>query len=658
MNDRLARHFLRRLLHKLEAEAIDHAVELGILAERLGTVAGRRLRVLAPGPLTIGKTEAEIAILLRCHRHAGSSTSRTDDEWADFVIADDNKDSAGFAHGSNESSKPPEPSLGIADLLRLVRRNADRPRPETVATLLLVAQSIAMSGTSLEEALGMLRAPRPIVTIVGRVAGFEHAFLDLLEDGLILSGKVAKCSGYGLNRRASNVNFYSAPRRHWRVIVFSGSDHDEVSDEAAERQVGSAASTTYPILGVSEDEDHLPPSLTRAATVRLTCGPLTMPIVRETIRAVLGEEPEGAIAWQLCEALTIADLALAIRTGRPTQRVLELLEEMAEARIATTAMHGSTGGAKAGKETRSSEKNSAKKSCRGDPGSGSERIEPTTLTGKDKDRFVRRIESLAGYGDATAWALDLKADLALWRAGELAWEDMSAKMLLSGPPGTGKTTFARALCNSLRIPLFATSVATWLEPGYLGDVLKRMTAAFREAEEAAPAILFIDEIDGFGTRSSGKDWSDYHNSVINRILELLDGAARTAGVVVVGATNRPEGIDPAILRSGRLETHIVIPRPNTDALVGILEHHLGADLDAVVASAPPDSAAAAEDGGAATIDGVDERIPDPRDVSSMEATPTDRTPEHGASDDHVGSPAKPSDQVLSGPSKEAHDANI
>jgi hypothetical protein len=160
MSDRLARHFLRRLRHNLEAEAIDHAVELGILVERLGTVAGRRLRTFAPGPLAIGKTGAEIAILLRCHRYAGSSTSRTDDEWADFVVEEDNKDIAGFASGSDESSKTKEVSLGITDLLRLVRQSADRPSPEAVATLLLVAQSITLSATTLEEALGILRVPR------------------------------------------------------------------------------------------------------------------------------------------------------------------------------------------------------------------------------------------------------------------------------------------------------------------------------------------------------------------------------------------------------------------------------------------------------------------------------------------------------------------
>ncbi len=91
------------------------------------------------------------------------------------------------------------------------------------------------------------------------------------------------------------------------------------------------------------------------------------------------------------------------------------------------------------------------------------------------------VESLAGYGRARDWALDLKADLELWKQGGLAWSEMSTKLLLSGPPGTGKTTFARALCNTIQVPLLATSLSTMLEPGYLGDVLKQMSAAFEFA---------------------------------------------------------------------------------------------------------------------------------------------------------------------------------
>src|SRR3546814_11403708 len=97
---------------------------------------------------------------------------------------------------------------------------------------------------------------------------------------------------------------------------------------------------------------------------------------------------------------------------------------------------------------------------------------------------------------------------------------MSTRLLVAGPPGTGKTTFARALGNTLQVPMIATSVANWLEPGYLGDVLKRITATFDTAKLRAPCILFIDEIDNIGNRGGdggNNKYDEYWRSVVNRL---------------------------------------------------------------------------------------------------------------------------------------------
>lgn len=232
----------------------------------------------------------------------------------------------------------------------------------------------------------------------------------------------------------------------------------------------------------------------------------------------------------------------------------------------------------------------------GDQGSGSEIIEPRKFTGADSDRLIERIETFFGCDEARDWALALQEELPLWQAGDLRWEEMSTRLLLSGPPGTGKTMFARSLCNSLQVPLFVPSVATWLEPGAPGDIVRRIKRAFAEAVAHQPAILFIDGIDGIGRRSdSDRDCAHSCNILVNCLLELLDRAARTTGVIVVAATNEPDSIDRALLRSGRLAPHIEISSPDVAARMGILQHHLGKDLAAIVASAPKPTLLASED---------------------------------------------------------------
>jgi hypothetical protein len=119
------------------------------------------------------------------------------------------------------------------------------------------------------------------------------------------------------------------------------------------------------------------------------------------------------------------------------------------------------------------------------------------------------LQELSGYGPAKSWGLDLATDLAAWKAGELAWADVDRGVLLCGPPGTGKTTFAAALAKSCDAHLVAASVARWQATGHLGDLLKAMRKAFSEARKNAPNILFIDEFDSIGDRAK---FSDHHAS--------------------------------------------------------------------------------------------------------------------------------------------------
>ena len=160
--------------------------------------------------------------------------------------------------------------------------------------------------------------------------------------------------------------------------------------------------------------------------------------------------------------------------------------------------------------------------------------------------------------------------------------------LLHGAPGTGKTMLAEALAKSAGIPLISASFARWQASGngYLGDCLKAMRATFDEARRRAPCVLLIDEMDAIGSRATDKGaHDDYWTAIITGALELLDGTERLEAVLVLGTTNDPAAIDPALLRSGRMDRMLEIRRPNPAALEGILRHHLGPDLgDADISS--------------------------------------------------------------------------
>ena len=157
-------------------------------------------------------------------------------------------------------------------------------------------------------------------------------------------------------------------------------------------------------------------------------------------------------------------------------------------------------------------------------------------------------------------------------------------ILLVGPPGTGKTMLARAVAGEAGVPFFSVSGSDFMEM-FVGVGASRVRDLFATARKQSPAIVFIDEIDSIGRkRGAGVGGGhDEREQTLNQMLNEMDGFDPTEGVVVIAATNRPDVLDPALLRPGRFDRQIVVPLPDLDERLPILEVHAkGKPLDATV----------------------------------------------------------------------------
>jgi cell division protease FtsH len=149
-------------------------------------------------------------------------------------------------------------------------------------------------------------------------------------------------------------------------------------------------------------------------------------------------------------------------------------------------------------------------------------------------------------------------------------------VLLAGPPGTGKTLLARAVAGEAHVPFFSASASEFIE-AIVGVGASRVRDLFKQAEEAAPAIIFIDELDAIGRARGGSGGvvggHDEREQTLNQILTEMDGFDPATGVIVIAATNRPDVLDPALLRPGRFDRRVFVQAPDSAGREEILRVH-------------------------------------------------------------------------------------
>lgn len=155
-------------------------------------------------------------------------------------------------------------------------------------------------------------------------------------------------------------------------------------------------------------------------------------------------------------------------------------------------------------------------------------------------------------------------------------------VIMIGPPGTGKTLLARAVAGEARVAFLSVTGSAFVEM-FVGVGASRVRDLFEEARKRAPSIIFIDEIDAIGGRRggvAGLGGHDEREQTLNQLLSEMDGFDQTSGIVVLAATNRPETLDPALLRPGRFDRQVMVPLPNQSERAAILAVHArGKHLD-------------------------------------------------------------------------------
>ncbi|MCA1708327.1 MAG: ATP-dependent zinc metalloprotease FtsH, partial [Actinobacteria bacterium] len=200
--------------------------------------------------------------------------------------------------------------------------------------------------------------------------------------------------------------------------------------------------------------------------------------------------------------------------------------------------------------------------------------------GKSRAKLVTKDQPKITFGDVAGLdeAIEELQEIKEFLEAPQKFQQMGAKIpkgvLLYGPPGTGKTLLARAVAGEAGVPFFSISGSDFVEM-FVGVGASRVRDLFEQAKANAPSIVFMDEIDAVGRhRGAGMGGGhDEREQTLNQLLVEMDGFDVKGGVILIAATNRPDILDPALLRPGRFDRQIVVDRPDLNGRVGILKVH-------------------------------------------------------------------------------------
>jgi cell division protease FtsH len=213
----------------------------------------------------------------------------------------------------------------------------------------------------------------------------------------------------------------------------------------------------------------------------------------------------------------------------------------------------------------------------------------------DEEQPKTKFSDVAGYEGAKAEIAEVVDFLKMPERYSRVGAIVPRGVLMVGPPGTGKTLLARAVAGEAGVPFFSVTGSGFVEL-FVGVGASRVRDLFEQARKRAPAIIFIDEIDAIGQRRAGSGAvvsNDEREQTLNQLLAEMDGFEPSTGIVVLAATNRPEILDPALLRPGRFDRQVTIPLPNVSERAAILAVHTrgkmvapDVNLDAIARGTP------------------------------------------------------------------------